>query len=171
MSSYDLPPVQRVSNETLRKLPKSWKRLNLAYQITMVLFGFANIVLTFLDSQDDIRIPPLYFKIYACIISYSFVVWTRVLDEVKVSVDESTPKFTPATTPRVAISSVISASPAPSLVMPTHSPPAGSSLTTTPIETPTETPTCTPTTTSSTTSPPITEPIPTRTELNVSDFV
>lgn len=167
MSLYELPPVQRVSNETLRKLPKSWKRLNLAYQITMVLFGFANIVLTFLDSQDDITIPPLYFKIYACIISYSFVVWTRVLDEVKVSVDESTPKLTPATTPRV----VISASPASSLAMPraitpetpVHSPPAGSSLTTTPIGTPT--------TASPTTSPPITEPIPTRTELNVNDFV
>ena len=159
MSSYDLPSVQRVSNETLRKLPKAWKRLNLAYQIAMVLLGFANIVLTFLDSQDDITIPPLYFKIYACIISYSFVVWSRVLDEVKVSVGTSTPSLTPAPSPVM-----------PRVISPessVHSPPAGSSLTTTPVGTPTTTP---PDVHHDTPPTPITEPIPTHNRLDIGDF-
>ena len=100
MSEYELPPVQRVSNETIRKLPKIWKAFNLGYQIFMVLLGFANIVLTTLDERDDINIPPMYFKIYSCIISYSFVVWSRILDEVKVAEDISSPRTSTRNTPR-----------------------------------------------------------------------
>lgn len=109
MSEYELPPVQRVSNETIRKLPKIWKAFNLGYQIFMVLLGFANIVLTTLDEKDEINIPPMYFKIYSCIISYSFVVWTRILDEVKVAEDISSPRSSTRNTPR----SMTSASPRP----------------------------------------------------------
>lgn len=90
--------IQRVDNEKLRKLPKFWKKMNFLYQFLMVLLAFANVILTTIDNNDTTTIPKLYFEIYSCVISVSFVAWTRILDEVKIYQDVLDPSPTPTQT-------------------------------------------------------------------------
>lgn len=98
--------IKRVDNATIRKLPPLWRKLNFGYQILMILLTATNIVLTALDSSEDIHIPAVYFKIFSCVITISFPVWTKILDEAKQYTNNyedtptaRSPKAAPAPTP------------------------------------------------------------------------
>ena len=75
--------IKRVDNATIRKLPPIWQKMNFGYQILMILLTATNIILTALDSSDDVHIPAVYFKIFSCVITISFPVWSKILDEAK----------------------------------------------------------------------------------------
>ena len=71
-----------------RKLPSWAKGMNFIYQVAMILLGAANIVLTYLDNIG-VEIPRLYFEICSISIAVLPVIWSKILDEVKVCVDDS----------------------------------------------------------------------------------
>lgn len=82
-TKYEMDEVQKVDAEKLRKLPKFWRKANVGYQFFMILLAFANVIMTIVDANDNTHIPKLYFEIYSCVISLSFVVWNKMLDAVK----------------------------------------------------------------------------------------
>lgn len=103
-TKYTMDTVQTVDVEKLRKLPVFWRKMNVLYQFLMILIAFANVILTVVDANDNTTIPKLYFQIYSCVISLSFVAWNRMLDAVKEYQDtlteptQSTPLVTNADT-------------------------------------------------------------------------
>lgn len=80
---YEMDNVQTVDVEKIRKLPIFWRKMNVAYQFLMILLSFANVLMTVIDANDNTTIPKLYFQIYSCVISLSFVAWNKMLDAVK----------------------------------------------------------------------------------------
>ena len=97
---YEMDTVQTVDIEKIRKLPIFWRKMNVAYQFLMILLSFANVLMTVIDANDNTTIPKLYFQIYSCVISLSFVAWNKMLDAVKEYQDtlEPTPAATNAST-------------------------------------------------------------------------
>ena len=83
------------SNETavplvvLRKLPNSWKKANLVCQIVLVLIGAVNVILTSLSDGSGNVIPVKYFEIMSCFLSLAPVVWSKILDQVKIYIEVS----------------------------------------------------------------------------------
>lgn len=80
----------------VRKLPKWAKVMNFIYQAILIILGAVNGGLTYLDNIG-VEIPRLYFEICSIGISLLPVVWSKILDELKVCTDEEPP--TPANEP------------------------------------------------------------------------
>lgn len=113
-TKYTMDTVQTVDVEKLRKLPVFWRKMNVAYQFLMILIAFTNVILTVVDSNEGTTIPKLYFQIYSCVISLSFVAWNKMLDAVKEYQDtmteptQSTPLVTSTSTTKIKIAKAVS---------------------------------------------------------------
>ena len=76
--------ISKTSVKKIRKLSKKWKMANLIFQILLILLSFTNAILTVINAESNDVIPKMYFELYAVIISSLPVVWSKVLDEVKI---------------------------------------------------------------------------------------
>lgn len=76
--------ISKTNVKKIRKLSKKWKMANLIFQILLILLSFTNAILTVINAESNDVIPKMYFELYAVIISSLPVVWSKVLDEVKI---------------------------------------------------------------------------------------
>lgn len=76
--------ISKTNVKKIRKLSKKWKMANLIFQILLILLSFTNAILTVINAESNDAIPRMYFELYAVIISSLPVIWSKVLDEVKI---------------------------------------------------------------------------------------
>ena len=76
--------ISKTNVKKIRKLSKKWKMANLIFQILLILLSFTNAILTVINAESNDAIPKMYFELYAVIISSLPVIWSKVLDEVKI---------------------------------------------------------------------------------------
>ena len=72
------------------KIPRWLRKMNLGYEISLVLLGTANLILTNLNGTS-IKIPIQYFETYSVICSILPVMWSKILDVSKKYHGELTP--------------------------------------------------------------------------------
>ena len=91
----------------LKKLPRAWRTANKYYKIGMILMVFVNSILCVVNSYTQGAIPPMYWEIYSIVLSGLPVVWSKILDEVKLHQDLMTPSAssTQVQTPRSTMTS------------------------------------------------------------------
>ena len=80
-----------------RKLPRCVRKLNVAYQIIMVLLGISNGVFGAVESHG-FDVPKMYYVIFSIGASFLPVVWSKILDSLKQYHNDLTP---PDTSPEI----------------------------------------------------------------------
>ena len=91
---------------TIRKLPRCVRKINVGFQIVMILLGVANFGLSIWEREGG-NIPKEYYQICAILEAMFPVAWSRILDSLKQYQNDLTPSDSPTTSPNNSKNNIV----------------------------------------------------------------